>query len=194
MSPENPLKRMQQWLELAKDLPEDEATKMTLATLGPDGTVRARIVLLKHVDERGLIFHTNLHSRKARDIEAHAQVALCMHWSSLDLQIRVEGRCELVDSAASDAYFASRPRISQIGAWASKQSEVCTHEELHERIAHFEKTFAGKPVPRPEFWGGIRVVPQRVEFWQAAEGRLHDRLAYQIERWPDAYQTAILFP
>jgi pyridoxamine 5'-phosphate oxidase len=137
------------------------------------------VVLLKGVDRRGLTFFTNLAGRKCRELEANARAALVFWWGLLARQVRFEGAVEPVDQAEADAYFATRPRGSQIGAWASPQSSVLPSREVLERaVAGYDERFAGSRVPRPEFWGGLRLVPVRVEFWQGREDRLHDRLCY----------------
>lgn len=165
-------------------LPEPNA--MTLATVSADGRPSARVVLLKGFDERGFVFYTNLESRKGRDLIANPYAALCFHWMSLEQQVRVEGRIEKVSDAEADAYFATRPRGAQIGAWASKQSRtLATREELEARVKAVEEKFAGREVPRPPFWSGFRVIPERLEFWQSRQSRLHDRTVYskQGNKW-----------
>lgn len=165
-------------------LPEPNA--MTLATVSADGRPSARVVLLKGFDERGFVFYTNLESRKGRDLIANPYAALCFHWMPLEQQVRVEGRIEKVSDAEADAYFATRPRGAQIGAWASKQSRtLATREELEARVKAVEEKFAGREVPRPPFWSGFRVIPERLEFWQSRQSRLHDRTVYskQGNKW-----------
>lgn len=158
-------------------LPEPSA--MSLATVGDDGSPSLRIVLLKGVDENGFVFYTNLESRKGRDLRGHPRAALCFYWSALDLQIRVDGSVTPVTGEEADEYFASRPRGSQIGAWASKQSSaIGTPGELDARVARFEKEFEGRDVPRPAFWSGFRVHPETIEFWRNRASRLHDRTRY----------------
>jgi len=163
-----------------------DPTAMSLATVSPDGAPSVRIVLLKGVDERGFVFYTNLNSRKARELAATPLAALCFYWAALEMQIRVEGAVEAVSDAEADAYFASRARESQIGAWASLQSEeLVSMEELRRRVAEVEECFANKPVPRPPHWSGRRVKPSSIEFWRAGEFRLHERRRYERdgERW-----------
>ncbi|MGQ0713388.1 MAG: pyridoxamine 5'-phosphate oxidase [Gemmatimonadaceae bacterium] len=170
-----------------------EPTAMTLATVGPDGQPSARLVLLKAVDARGFVFYTNLRSRKGRDIAANARTALTFHWQPLQVQVRVEGVAEQVTDAEADAYFATRARGSQIGAWASDQSEVLAADsELDARVAEFEKRFAGRDVPRPPHWSGYRVIPHRIEFWRNRPSRLHERRLF--ERADGAWRERLLFP
>lgn len=166
---------------------------MTLATADPSGRPSARVVLLKGVDERGFVFFTNYGSRKARELQDNPQAALCFYWRDFDEQVRVEGRVELLPEEESDAYFASRERASQIGAWASRQSEpMASRTQLLARYAAIEARFAGRPVPRPPFWGGFLLVPQRIEFWFNQIHRLHDRIVYT--RQGDGWQSERLFP
>jgi pyridoxamine 5'-phosphate oxidase len=170
-----------------------DPTAMALATVGPDGVPSVRIVLLKGVDERGFVFYTNLRSRKGRELISTPRAALCIYWAALDMQIRVEGPVEPVSDAEADAYFASRPRESQIGAWASLQSEeLSSMDELRERVAAVETRFANQPVPRPPHWSGFRVKPSSIEFWNAGDFRLHERRRY--ERDGDGWKMQRLFP
>ena len=164
-----------------------------LATADASGRPSIRVVLLRTVDARGFVFFTNYESRKARDLTANPRAALCQHWPTLEEQIRVEGRVERVSGAESDAYFAGRPRDSQVGAWASEQSRPLESRAVLEgRIRDVEARFAGEPVARPPFWGGYRVVPETIEFWYGRPGRLHDRLLYT--RGASGWSTAWLFP
>jgi pyridoxamine 5'-phosphate oxidase len=172
-------------------LPEPSA--MSLATVGEDGSPTLRVVLLKDVDENGFVFYTNLASRKGRDLRAHPRAALCFYWSALDLQIRIDGSVTQVADEEADEYFASRPRGSQIGAWASRQSEAIEPAgELDARVARYEKEFAGRDVPRPDFWSGFRVRPERIEFWRNRANRLHDRTLYTREA--DGWKVEMLYP
>ena len=155
---------------------------VTLATASRDGRPSARVVLLRGVDDHGFVFFTNYQSRKAAEIEANPHAALCCYWPWLDEQVRVEGLVERATTAESDSYFASRPRGSQIGAWASAQSRPLESREVLERSYHdTEARYAAQPVPRPPHWGGYRIVPDRVEFWHAGTYRLHNRVLYVRE-------------
>ena len=162
---------------------EPEPTAMTLATADASGRISARVVLLKNVDEAGFCFYTNYHSAKAAQLAAHRQAALCLLWKTLrdGVQVRIEGEIEKVDSIDSDAYFASRARLSQIGAWASLQSQTLpARGDLDARVAEFERKFAGGPVPRPPHWGGYRLKPDMLEIWYGQRARLHDRIRYDL--------------
>ena len=153
-----------------------EPTAVTLATADADGRPAARMVLLKHFDSRGFVFFTNLESRKARDLAANPRAALCFYWPLMEMQVRVEGPVSPVDEEEADEYFGSRPRGSQIGAWASLQSRpLPRREELEERVREMEERFADRSIPRPPFWSGFRVAPERIEFWYGRPSRLHDR-------------------
>lgn len=189
----DPVAAFREALERAAKREPVEATAVVLATATPDGRPSARVVLLKGVDERGFTFYTNFGSRKARELEANPRAALCVYWESIEQQIRVEGRVERTTPEESDAYFASRHRMSQIGAWASRQSEpLDSRARLLGRAAQAEARFLGRSVPRPPFWGGYRLIPDRIEFWWNQLHRLHDRVAYtrEGERW----KTERLYP
>ncbi len=177
----DPLAQFELWLQqaLSGELPEPNA--MTLATVGADGRPSTRVVLIKGCDARGIVWYSNYDSRKGRELAAHAQAALQFHWVELERVVRIEGRVEKVDAAESDAYFASRPLDSRIGAWASPQSEViASRSVLITNAATYGAQYLLNP-PRPPHWGGYRLVPDRWEFWQGRRSRLHDRLRYRLE-------------
>lgn len=176
---------------------EVEPNAMTVATASLDGRPAARTVLLKSFDERGFVFYTHLDSPKGRDLQTNPHAALLFLWRRLreaGIQVRIEGDVQLVPAAEADAYFASRPRQSQIGAWASAQSRtLSSREEFEQRMAKVESGFEGRDVPRPEGWGGFRVVPQRFEFWYGAQFRLHERWRYEADV-AGTWTKRMLFP
>jgi pyridoxamine 5'-phosphate oxidase len=176
----DPLLRFSELLAAARQHPLiTEPTAMTLATVGKDGRPSARIVLLKGVDERGFVFYTNYHSRKGTEVLAHPEVALVFHWLPLETQVRVEGRAAPVSDDEADAYFAGRPRGSQLGAWASDQSGTLdSRATLEARLAEVTARYEGQPVPRPPYWSGFRVAPVAIEFWKNRQSRLHERELY----------------
>ncbi len=176
--PADPFAFFAAWMAEAAEQ-EGEANAMTLATTTPDGYPSARIVLLKGADARGFVFFTNKESRKAGEMAANARASLLFFWKSLARQIRIEGTIEHVTDAESDAYYATRPRISRLGAWASEQSRpLAKRADLEQRLAEFEQTYPGDVIPRPPYWGGYRLLPARFEFWQNMPFRLHDRTIY----------------
>lgn len=181
-------------LDEARSAGDPEPTAMTLAT-SLDGRLSARVVLLKGVDARGFRFFTNYESAKGIQLAAHPQAALCFHWKTLrdGVQVRVEGAVERLSAEESDAYFDTRPRGSQIGAWASAQSQpLASRAEFETRMERIEQRFPHDPVPRPPHWGGYLVVPDRIEFWYGANFRLHERQAYA--RSGDVWSRQMLFP
>jgi pyridoxamine 5'-phosphate oxidase len=187
--------RFRDLLDEAGAAGEPEPTAMTLATADAVGRICARVVLLKAVDERGFVFYTNYQSAKAQQLAAQPNAALCFLWKTLRdiVQVRVEGRVEKADVGESDAYFASRPRASRIGAWASKQSQtLADRAELDARLAETERRFAGAEVPRPAFWGGYRLLPDMIEFWFGQRARLHDRVRYAAA--DGAWVKHLLYP
>ena len=175
----NPIEQFRTWFDevLTSNLHEPNA--MVLATATLDGRPSARVVLLKGFDDRGFVFYTNYKGRKGEELEANPHCALLFYWGELERQVRVEGRARRVPDQESDAYFAGRPRGSQLGAWASEQSRpVGDRGALEHRLRELEAEYEGREVPRPPFWGGYRVEPETIEFWQGRENRLHDRLVY----------------
>jgi pyridoxamine 5'-phosphate oxidase len=174
----DPLRQFARWYdEAAASVPVPEA--MALATADADGAPSVRMVLMKAFDERGLVFHTHYSSRKGRELAANRRAALLFHWSAQGRQARVEGSAERLAAEESDAYFATRPLGARVGAHASRQSEVLSgREELEQRVAEVEQQLARQELPRPEWWGGFRVVPDAWEFWQHRDSRLHDRFRY----------------
>jgi len=179
----NPIRQFQVWIEdvRADGVSEQDVITMTLATAAGDGNPDARIVLLKGFDERGFVFYTNYQSRKASELRENPRACLLCYWSKLWRQVRIEGTVEKVSNEESDEYFQSRPLGSKLGAWASDQSEeIESREILETRFAELEKQF-GDNVPRPPHWGGYRVRPHTIEFWQGQENRLHDRLRYKLQ-------------
>jgi pyridoxamine 5'-phosphate oxidase len=188
-----PFAPFKRWLAMA-DKSEKLAETMTLATATASGVPSVRAVLLKGVDSRGFVFYTNLESRKAGELFVNPHAAVCFHWKSLQRQVRAEGIVEQVTEDEADAYFASRPRGSQIAAWSSDQSRVLeSREQLEKRVEMFTHRFADRSaILRPNFWSGFRIVPSRVEFWQDQPSRLHDRLVF--EREGQSWRRERLFP
>lgn len=190
---ESPFKKFAEWFAAAEASEPADPNAMTLATVGADGRPAARILLLKHWDERGFVFYSHLPSRKGQEMAHDPQVALLFHWKSLMRQIRIEGEVVRVPDAEADAYFATRPRQSQIGAWASEQSRPLASRDIFEaRIKAAEARFAGQPVPRPDYWSGWRLVPDYFEFWQGVDFRLHDRRIFT--RKGEGWETGWLYP
>ena len=170
-----------------------EPTAFALGTVGTDGRPAVRMLLLKGVEDGGFVFYTNLESRKGRELLAHPAAAMCFHWQPLEVQVRVEGDVSPVASEVADAYFASRARGSQLGAWASIQSEsMQSISDLERRLEEFTRRFEGGPVPRPPHWSGFLLSPHRIEFWKNRVSRLHERHLYQRER--DGWTVSTLYP
>ena len=177
----NPFKQFQQWFDqaLAAQLPEPNA--MTLATVSQDGKPKARIVLLKNFTEQGFVFYTNYNSQKGQELAQNPSAALIFWWAELERQVRIEGSVEKVAESESEEYFYSRPVGSQLGAWASQQSQVIDNREvLEHRLQELQEIYQNQNIPEPPHWGGYRIVPQAIEFWQGRSNRLHDRLYYSL--------------
>jgi pyridoxamine 5'-phosphate oxidase len=191
----DPLSLFRAWLAEAEAAEPNDPTAMTLATTTADGRPSARMVLLKGVDERGLVFYTNQQSRKAGELEANGHAALLFHWKSLRRQVRVEGPVEHTTPAEADAYFATRARISRLGAWASDQSRPLPQREMLEtRLAEMETRYPGEDVPRPPHWSGYRVLPEAWEFWQNMPYRLHDRTVFTRAAGGKGWLVGKLYP
>ncbi|MCA9291929.1 MAG: pyridoxamine 5'-phosphate oxidase [Phycisphaerales bacterium] len=191
--PPDPLPVFRTWLEEAGALDLPNPNAMTLATADADGRPSARTVLLKGLDARGAVFYSNSRSRKGRELAANPRAALLFHWDALARQIRIEGSVTQVSDEESDAYYASRPRESRLGAWASDQSQpVDARKTLLARLDEARERFAGADVPRPPHWHGYRLAFERIEFWEGRDFRIHDRVVY--EREGDAWRTMRLFP
>ncbi len=191
--PSDPIAEIRAHFEKAKQTETGDATAMALATADAEGRPSARMVLLKQVDERGFVFFTNYTSRKAAQLAENPHAALCIYWPSLALQVRVEGPVARVPEEESDAYFASRARGSQIGAWASRQSSpLDSRARLVVRVAKYEARFAARAVPRPPFWGGFRLAPERIELWWNRADRLHERRLYTREG--AGWTSTLLYP
>ena len=182
MIPPDPIERFRGVYALAEKLDRSiipEPNAMSLGTIGNRDQPYVRIVLLKAFDERGFVFYTSYDGKKGRQLIAHPRASLCFYWAPLSIQVRIEGRVTKISDEEADAYFATRERRSQIGAWASRQSEPLeTPTALDDRVAQYEKEFEGKTVPRPEYWSGFRVWPERIEFWKGKPNRLHERHFY----------------
>ncbi len=194
--PADPIARFNALLAEAKSIDRallPEPTAFALGTVSPEGNPSVRMLLIKGADERGFVFYTNLESRKGRELIATGKAALCFHWQPMEVQVRVEGVVERASDAEGDAYFASRRRGSQLGAWASRQSQVIAPPgELDRRVADVEARFAGKDVTRPPNWGGFRLVPSAIEFWKNMPSRLHVRHLYT--RAGSAWRVDTLYP
>jgi pyridoxamine 5'-phosphate oxidase len=190
---DDPLALFAAWFREAEDAGVDVPETMTLATANSDGAPSARMVLLKGADADGFVFYSGYVSRKAGELERNPRAALVFYWRPLGKQVRVEGRVERVSEAESAAYFATRPRGSQLAAWASQQSQpLAGREELDRRYAEFEREYEGREVPLPPHWGGFRLRPEAIEFWQHRDNRLHDRIRYTRAR--EGWRFELLSP
>lgn len=180
--PKSPISLLNAWLADAKAAEMPEYNSMQLASLGENGRLSLRVVLLKHVDEKGLLFYTNYNSRKAREIEAHPRIAANLFWPALERQIRIEGSVVKAQEEESDLYFDSRANGSKIGAWASPQSQVIPNRKILETIYNeYKKRFVDQVPGRPVFWGGFRIIPDYYEFWKGRKNRLHDRISFTYD-------------
>lgn len=193
-APPDPWELFATWLNEAENSEINDPNAMCLATLDADGRTSARIVLLKDFDERGFVFYTNRESRKGQALSLHPQAALCFHWKTLGRQIRIEGRVLMVGDTESDNYYASRPKGSRIGAWASRQSRPLENRStLIGRVAELEKQYSDTDdIPRPPHWGGYRLSPDYIEFWHDGEFRLHTRLIYKLTE--KGWERSLLYP
>lgn len=192
----DPIELFQEYFAKARAVDREvlpDPTAMTLATAGEDGQPSARVVLLKHVDRQGFVFYTNVESRKGRELLQSGKAALCFYWGQLGIQIRVEGRAAPVSDAEADAYFETRPRESQLGAWVSSQSRPLAWEaSLEQLMKEVGDRYSGQPIPRPPYWSGFRVAPARIEFWKDRPYRLHDRQLFTREG--DSWRVERLYP
>jgi pyridoxamine 5'-phosphate oxidase len=189
----DPIQKFKKLYEQIKNSDLQEPAAVILATATPQGKPSARVVLLKKYDNSGFTFFTNLGSRKSHELQNNPFAALCFYWEALLYQVRVEGAVKNVSSEEPHDYFASRPRNSRIGAWASMQSQqLANRDELETRVREYQKKFEGNPVPRPDFWSGFKLTPELIEFWKRGESRLHDRLVYK--RSSNGWDANYLYP
>ncbi|MBV9261302.1 MAG: pyridoxamine 5'-phosphate oxidase [Pseudolabrys sp.] len=192
---DEPFELFEHWIKDAIDAEPRDPTAMTLATIGDDGTPNARVVLLKGRDEKGFVFYTNMESQKGRELDAGKAAALVFYWKSLNRQIRIRGTVERVTPQEADAYFATRPKGAQIGAWASQQSRPLESRALFEKaVAGYTDKYAESDVPRPPHWIGYRVVPMKIEFWHDRPFRLHDRIEFERAKFGGAWVKTRMYP
>jgi pyridoxamine 5'-phosphate oxidase len=189
----NPMDQFAHWFEQALSADLLDVNAMALSTVSDDGEPSSRIVLLKGVQDDGFCFYSNYGSRKGQELAVNPHAAICFYWAPLERQVRIEGKVERLSRKESESYFQQRPRLSKIGAWASKQStKVASREELETNFKEIEQRFKDQEVPTPEFWGGYVLKPSRIEFWQGREGRMHDRICY--EKVDDGWEYFRLAP
>jgi pyridoxamine 5'-phosphate oxidase len=191
----DPFEQFAAWFREAEAAVPVDPNAMVLSTVGSDGRPSSRVVLLKGFDHEGFVFYGNLESRKCRELRANPWAALNFYWKPLERQVRIEGRATQVPDQEADAYFATRPRGSQIGAWASRQSEpLASRAELEAAVAEFEARYAGRDVPRPPYWSGFRLDPDRIEFWKSGQFRLHDREVFHRASRASPWTVERLYP
>ncbi|NRA46739.1 MAG: pyridoxamine 5'-phosphate oxidase [Oligoflexales bacterium] len=189
MPTSEPMTIFENWFAKAKKAEPEYYNACSLATVSANGKPSSRIVLLKHADEQGFVFYTNLKSRKSLEIKESPHASLCFHWGNMKKQVRIEGKAELVSADEADEYFQSRPRGHRIGAWASRQSTPCGDTDLEQRVAYFTAKFGIGKIPRPDFWGGFRIKAERMEFWEDRKFRLHVRTCFELKEnnWSEAW-------
>ena len=192
---QEPFLLFEEWLKEAHDTEVNDPTALSLATVDADGMPNVRMVLLKGLDDRGFTFYTNFGSQKGSELQSHPKAAMCFHWKSLRRQVRIRGNVEVVSDAEADTYYATRPRGSRIGAWASKQSQPLEGRfALEKAVAEYTAKFAVGDIPRPDFWSGFRVLPTSIEFWHDRKFRLHDRIVFKRDGLSSPWTKTRLYP